>query len=297
MRLGHAFVMTQAVQSGAPAATPSMASLPSAAPTAPTPSARPVEEQITDGVGELDTLLGVTVVTVTDRLRVRSEPRVSDDSIKYEPLLPLGTFLHVFNGPVNASGYSWYEVASFSLDVMSWPPCGIDRGPCGGPYTGWVARSGRDGEEWLEAAEPDCPPAPTSARAVHTVSLGERLGCLSQVPITFQARLISCNCDVDGGGYVPRWFGPDDQPLLFVEPSERAVPPEYDQWLILVPDPDGAYPDVLPVGQVVEVTGMFDHPDAWNCTYQDIPIETAGPPMRTSDCRFMFATTSIETQP
>jgi hypothetical protein len=271
-----------------------MMTIPSTAPSAPTPSAGPVEGEVTDGVGELDTLLGVNVVTVTDRLRARSAPRVSEDSIKYEPLLPIGTFLHVFNGPVNASGYSWYEVASFSLEVMSRPPCGLDPGqPCGGPHTGWVARSGRDGELWLEPAEPDCPPVPTNPRAVHTVSLGARLGCFSEVPITFRARLISCNCDVDGGGFVPRWFGPDDQPLLLVEPSERTVPPEYDQWLIVVPDPDGEYPDVLPVGQVVEVTGMFDHPDARNCSYQGIPIETSGPPTPSSACRFMFATTSI----
>jgi hypothetical protein len=147
----------------APASGPSMSTSLSPAPTAATPTARPVDEGVTDGVGELDTLLEVTVVTVADRLRVRSAPSVSDDSIKYEPLLPLGTFLYAFNGPVNESGYRWYEVASFSPDVMSWGPCGTGPGPCGGPYTGWVARSGRDGELWLEPAEPDCSPPPTDA--------------------------------------------------------------------------------------------------------------------------------------
>jgi hypothetical protein len=237
--------------------------------------------------------LGVTVVTVTDRLRVRSAPRVSDDSIKYEPVLPLGTFLHAFNGPVNESGYSWYEIALFSLELTSPGPCGAAPGPCAGIHTGWVARSGRDGEPWLEPAEPDCPAVPTDARAVLTISLGERLGCFSQVPITFQARLVSCNCDVDGGGFQPAWFGVEDQPLLLVAPSETSVPPDYADWLIFAPDPDGSYPDVLPVGQVVDVTGMFDHPDARNCTYQGVPVETAGPPTPSSDCRFMFATTSI----
>ena len=140
---------------------------------------------------------------------------------------------------------------------------------------------------------PNAPQLPTHAEAVRAVSRGDRLGCFSGVPITFQARLLSCNCDVDGGGYQPRWFGVGGQPLLLVEPSETTVPEQYDDWLILALDPDGAHADVLPIGQIVDVTGMFDHPAARNCTYQGVPDDTAGPPTPSSACRFMFATTSI----
>jgi len=42
--------------------------------------------------------VGSVVITVADRLRVRSLPRVSEDSIRYEPVLPLGTELRVVDG-------------------------------------------------------------------------------------------------------------------------------------------------------------------------------------------------------
>ncbi len=91
--------------------------------------------------GSLDPLLNAVVVTVSDRLRVRSEPRVSDDSIMYEPVLPLGTKLTVLDGPVRASGYVWYKVAPVSF-------VGLD-----GPGYGWVALAGKDGEPWIALAE------------------------------------------------------------------------------------------------------------------------------------------------
>jgi serpin B len=84
--------------------------------------------------------LNAVVVTVSDRLRVRSEPRVSDDSIRYEPVLPLGTELTVLDGPVRASGYTWYKVAPVSF-------VGLE-----GPGYGWVALAGTDGEPWLAVA-------------------------------------------------------------------------------------------------------------------------------------------------
>src|SRR5512147_29085 len=58
-----------------------------------------------------DPFLGAIVVTVSDRLRVRSAPEVSDASVKYDPLLPMGTELRVIGGPVSASGYVWYDVS------------------------------------------------------------------------------------------------------------------------------------------------------------------------------------------
>ena len=91
--------------------------------------------------GSLDPLLNAVVVTVSDRLRVRSEPRVSDDSIMYEPVLPLGTELTVLDGPVSASGYVWYKIAPVSF-------VGLE-----GPGYGWVALAGKDGEPWIALAE------------------------------------------------------------------------------------------------------------------------------------------------
>ena len=89
-----------------------------------------------------DPLLGALVVTVSDRLRVRSAPEVSEASIKYEPVLPLGTELRVIGGPVRASGYVWYDVTPVSFDLA------------GDVAHGWVAMADHDAEPWLALADP-----------------------------------------------------------------------------------------------------------------------------------------------
>ncbi len=103
---------------------------PAVSPATPAPS-----------IGSTDLFLDQVVVTVSDRVRVRSEPRVSDDSIRYEPVLPLGTELTVLDGPVSASGYTWYKVAPVSF-------VGLE-----GPGYGWVALAGTDGEPWIALTE------------------------------------------------------------------------------------------------------------------------------------------------
>ena len=85
--------------------------------------------------------LNAVAVTVSDRLRVRSEPRVGDDSLLYDPVLPLGTELFVLDGPVSASGYTWYKVAPASFAGLA------------GPGYGWVAAAGKDGEQWIAPAQ------------------------------------------------------------------------------------------------------------------------------------------------
>ena len=105
--------------------------------SAATPTSRP-SPAATPG----DPMLGAVVKTVSDRLRVRSQPRVSDDSKKLEPLLPLGTELDVVGGPVTASGYTWYEVAPVTFALN------------GGADRGWVAMGDHDGTPWIAVAEP-----------------------------------------------------------------------------------------------------------------------------------------------
>lgn len=117
-----------------PAATssaPTSAGVASATPPATrAPSATPT-----------DPFLGAVVITVSDRLRVRSLPEVSDASIKYEPLLPLGTEIQVIGGPVSGSGYVWYEVTPVSLALSD----GIARG--------WVAMADKTGKPWIALAD------------------------------------------------------------------------------------------------------------------------------------------------
>jgi serpin B len=133
---------------GAPDLSPS--AVPSATagaePTVPIEPSTAVEPTATPSQGPTitpvpaDPFLGHVVVTVSDGLRVRSQPRVSDDSLKYEPLLPLSTELQVIDGPVIASGYVWYKVTPVSFSLRD------------GPGNGWVAMAGKDGEAWIALA-------------------------------------------------------------------------------------------------------------------------------------------------
>jgi serine protease inhibitor len=132
--------------SGSPTASPAeepSATTPTATAAAPTPTTRPVVTSppaATPGVAPAALAPGSLAVTVSDRLRVRSQPRVSDDSTRYEPLLPTGTELLVIEGPVRGSGYEWYRVAPVSLTLS------------GGATEGWVAAGDHDGTPWVAAA-------------------------------------------------------------------------------------------------------------------------------------------------
>jgi hypothetical protein len=78
------------------------------------------------------------MITLVDNLRVRSQPRISDDSLKYDPLLPKGTNFSILRGPVFASGYWWYRV-ELASGVLQ-----------GGVTRGWVAEADRDGTPWIK---------------------------------------------------------------------------------------------------------------------------------------------------
>ena len=270
---------------------PSTTSSPGAASASPTPAATPSRRPSaspvltpTSGSVTADTL----AVTLVDGLRVRSKPRVSEDSFKYEPVLPLGTPLYVLDGPVSVSGYSWYEVVSLASRAHP---------------RGWVASAGRDGEPWLGAGAFVCPSLPSDLRSLAAMPPGVGLVCFPRVPITVEARLVNCNCDMDGPWYTPGWFtGGSGSPELLVEPDVTRPPDDTREWFLLNLDPTGQYPDVLPIGRylegtswskpgLIEVTGIFDHPAAASCTFTDMD----GGPVSTQDCRLKFAVTRLVT--
>ena len=227
--------------------------------------------------------MGQVVTTLADDgLRVRSQPRISDDSEKYDPLLPLGTQLYVLDGPVSASGYAWYEVVPLASGL---------------PWSGWVASADRDGEPWIEAGAFDCPPVPTDFQALAALPRGVGLACFPRVPITVEARLMEGNGDPGpfGGGIEPSWMWPEGGGTLLVDPS-RTRPPDLQDWFELLLDPAAQQPNVLPVAHyqggtswsqvpVVEITGMFDHPASAACTYSTSDSE----PVPTQECRLEFA--------
>ena len=187
-------------------------------------------------------------VTEVGALRVRSKPRVAEDSYKHEPLLPLGTPLYILDGPVSASGYTWYEVDPLGSRTL--PP-------------GWVAAASRTGETWLAPGDFDCPPVPTDFRTLAALPSAVGLACFPRTPINVVARLISCECDVDGAWLTPGWFSSGTgRGQMLVEPGMTRPPTDVGDWFWLSLDPAGQHPRDLPLGDVVEVSGVFDHPDA-----------------------------------
>jgi serpin B len=120
--------------------TPTPTSPPSSSPPAAVATATPPSNEA-PSASPADPFVGNVVVTVSDRLRVRSLPEVSDASVKYEPLLPIGTELQVIGGPVDGSGYVWYEVSPISLALND----GVTRG--------WVAMADKNGEAWIALAD------------------------------------------------------------------------------------------------------------------------------------------------
>jgi hypothetical protein len=272
--------------------TPPAMPVPTASPASPVPptpssgpSASPAKPPVTFSAGDV-------AVTVESDVRMRTKPGLGADSDRFEPLLPEGTGLYVLSGPEAASGYQWYEVSPIAFGVT-----GIAGQPdtvVGAGSTGWVAAASRDGVPWLAHGNATCPATPTDVMTLARLTIGERLACFSQVPITVRARVLGCNCEVDPGlSTRPAWWAGEDK-LVLVPPGASAALKDWPTgldylWLRL--HPDAAHPVPLGPGGTVTVTGMFDHPDATRCTWQE--PDGDGTFKLLEACRYWFVTTSI----
>ena len=200
----------------------------------------------------------------------------------------------VVDGPVQASGYDWYQVQPLVRSELQET---ID------PF-GWVAAAGKDGEPWIEPADVDCPPAPDDYDGLSDLSpLAENyfaITCFSGLEFTFTGRLltpeISCGTE-PGWGVDPPWFdncGAPSTELVNVRGHAGlgvAWLPEID--LSIAPRAD----DPIDRWPIVEVTGMFDHPSAQSCTNRQNlpeagPIEP-DPALTKLNCRIRFVVTSL----
>ena len=231
---------------------------------------------------------------VTNDLRVRSKPGVAEDSKKLEPLLERGELLLVLDGPVQASGYEWYQVQP--VDSFE----GTESYPLG-----WVAGAGKNGEVWIKRAKVECPPLPTdlseivSARWIDAKLL--EMMCFGDHAITFPARLVTPS----------EWCGLGEWPA--VEPEWMGECTTAPNYLVGLDDHQGEMPlhpawspDVdLSIAPMVEappedrpvvlVTGRFDHPKAISCRS---PGESTDTPVRDRAmtvlrCRTLFVVTSL----
>lgn len=228
-------------------------------------------------------------VTVEADLRVRSLPDVSDASVRHSPLLREGDALYVIDGPVEGSGYRWYEVHQ--------PRTGL---------TGWVAAADKTGEPWISPYPLPCTLGASPDGVVDRI--GHRLmelACYGDQAFT-GTRAIARPSD-DGlrcPDVAPYWLEPDW--------LNDAVRCSYDfEWVDAetgtadllsggtfhpsVRDEAERLVDAAPAGQLVEVVGRLDHPDARSCVA--VGDDPPAPSLVTLECRLVVVITEVRPAP
>ena len=165
-----------------PTVTPSSPAAPTTSPSAyatppsvatitpspvPTPEPTPIPP-IADRPGPLR-VDGFADVLVTV-LAIRSKPAATDSKVLGR--LTTGDRVFILKGPVEDSGYAWYQVAPRDWETGETP-------------VGWIAAGSRDGEPWLEGRTPDCPPLPVEVGTLAAMTSLERLSCFGSRDLTF----------------------------------------------------------------------------------------------------------------
>ena len=257
---------------------------------APSTSPEPGSSEVPSGPGHGAPLAADTLAeVVSGRLRIRSEPRIADDSIKHEPLLDVGDRLLILDGPVVANDYEWYEVMAWRPGNLyaSWP-------------VGWVARGDHDGTPWLAAMVDACPKGTITMRIVADLHPQERVACFGDRPLTLRAYVTGsadgapCTAEADVAcAEGPAWLtdrgGWSAGADTLVDTPSIGGPR-------LAFDPNGTVSaSDIPPGAMVDLGGAFDHPAARDC--RPGPAGPGAEPLTTSvarlSCRARFVVTRL----
>ena len=276
---------------------PPSASLPALgdlASPAPSISAAPGSSDVLSGPGFGSPLAPDTLAeVVSGRLRIRSAPRVADDSIKHEPLLDVGDRLLVLDGPVVANDYEWYEVMAWRPGNLyaSWP-------------VGWVARGDHDGTPWVAARDDACPAGTITIEVVAGLHPPERVACFGDRPLSLRAYVsgsadaVACTA---GAGVActagPAWL--TDEGGWSARADSLVETPSIGGPRLAI-DPTGpVLASAIPAQGMVDLEGAFDHPAARDCT-----PGVAGPdaqPLTAASarlsCRARFVVTGVRSDP
>lgn len=232
---------------------------------------------------------------VSDRVRIRSEPRIAEDSIKYEPLLDVGDQLLILDGPVIANDYEWYLISAFGFgdEFESWP-------------VGWVARGDHDGTPWIRARADSCPTGTITMATVLAMWPQERVACLGDRPLRLRG-LVSGTLEpdpctpepetacVDGPTWLTGEGGGGMRADVTADTGGQETPGPR-----LALDPDGPVPSsAIPSYGMVDLEGAFDHPAAQDCRPGAVgpgarPIPAAA---ARSSCRSRFVVTRVVADP
>ncbi len=273
-------------QAAVATASPALTLTPTAiaTPLAPTSTPKPTRKPPSEiQVGSIATV-------VTDGLRVRSRPEVSDASTKLVPLLKRGQEVFVVKGPVAGSGYRWYEVQPLGTRV-------IDNRP---PF-GWVAVGDKDGDPWIKGGGFDCPKPPTTYRAFVALEPLAWVACFGRKSITFPAQLADpeATCGVDPGWTItPEWLGGTCTAPEFLVWDPEGDDSYFESVIDPGLDTHAFQPGVSRKDWIrVKVTGHFDHKAALRCkgksTEDGVAVELSRDEIITG-CRATFVITGIE---
>jgi hypothetical protein len=226
-------------------------------------------------------------ITVEPDLRVRSRPEVSDESVKYEPLLERGDALYVLDGPVEGSSYSWYNVYA--------PRTGL---------AGWVAAAAKTGEDWIAPVSLPCTLGASPFEIVDKIGYDlMHLACYSGVEFSGTYRLapykeppeFELTCPDEEYIAEPGWlnmplfcpynFGPEQPDTGGYDlPAGGVLHPS-------LADVPAALLESSPEGLRVTATGQLDHPDTRGCTSHG--SDQAWEVMVQLRCRTTFVITEL----
>jgi hypothetical protein len=263
---------TIASASGGEASAVSTASVTAAATAEPTP--QPLAP---------DTM---ALVMVND-LNMREEPASGAKSLGH---LTAGTRVFVVQGPNQADGLGWYEIAQECRPHSSL--C-ISREGAG--RIGWAAGSSSSGDQWLAPAPIECAAHP-DLDALLAIDRLEVLACYGNQTLRLQGVIWRPCCGYVGAiSYEPSWLSwPGGPPVLTTggELSSRGI-------VLRIKPPDTL--DHVKYADIVRVTGHFDDPAAETCT---ITVDPSADPSVVIDpkdlayapmgCRMEFVVDSIK---
>lgn len=206
------------------------------------------------------------VYVVTDDLRVRSKPEVSDESVKYEPLLWNGALAWVVAGPIRGSGYDWYRIDPLGEADLQYHP--------DPPPAGWVAAASKDGEPWI-ADWGWCDATRTPLDTVSDFDYPAQgligLSCFKGRTVEFAAMATRWHFECEAGDarleLEPAWFRQCGD--RYVLDADGGFPPFERAALLVTMAPD-AEMDVDPAIETgawvkVRVTGHYDDARARDC--------------------------------